>query len=55
MGYLIFIETMCFKATVTGADIPIQSELGGGLLIPRLNGIVIPPCAVVDVNCLVCQ
>lgn len=44
-----------FWSTVTGADIPINSQLGGGLLIPHPNGIVIHPGAVVGPNCLLFQ
>ncbi|MDO9394402.1 MAG: serine acetyltransferase [Methylotenera sp.] len=44
-----------FWSVVTGADIPINSKLGGGLLIPHPNGIVIHPDAVIGPNCLIFQ
>lgn len=44
-----------FWSVVTGADIPINSDLGGGLLLPHPNGIVIHPGASVGVNCLLFQ
>lgn len=44
-----------FWSTVTGADIPINSSIGGGLLLPHPNGVVIHPSAKVGVNCLVFQ
>lgn len=44
-----------FWSVVTGADIPLESQLGGGLLLPHPNGIVIHPGAVVGVNCLLFQ
>jgi serine O-acetyltransferase len=44
-----------FWSVVTGADIPINSQLGGGLLIPHPNGIVIHPGAQIGVNCLLFQ
>jgi serine O-acetyltransferase len=44
-----------FWSAITGADIPLNSTLGGGLLIPHPNGIVIHPDAEVGVNCLVFQ
>lgn len=44
-----------FWSAVTGADIPINSQLGGGLLIPHPNGIVIHPGAKIGVNCLIMQ
>jgi len=40
---------------VSGADIPINCQLGGGLLIPHPNGIVIHPQAKIGVNCLIFQ
>ena len=44
-----------FWSVVTGADIPLNCEIGGGLLIPHPNGIVIHPGAKVGVNCLIFQ
>ena len=42
-------------SVVTGADIPLNSRLGGGLLMPHPNGIVIHPNAEVGPNCLIFQ
>lgn len=44
-----------FWSVVTGADIPLNSTLGGGLLLPHPNGIVIHPDAVIGPNCLIFQ
>jgi len=44
-----------FWSAVTGADIPINSDIGGGLLIPHPNGIVIHPGARIGPNCLLFQ
>jgi serine O-acetyltransferase len=44
-----------FWSVVTGAEIPVTSQLGGGLLIPHPNGIVIHPYAVIGPNCLIMQ
>ncbi len=44
-----------FWSTVSGADIPLTCSLGGGLLIPHPNGIVIHPDAHIGVNCLIHQ
>ncbi|QEW06253.1 serine acetyltransferase [Nitrincola iocasae] len=44
-----------FWSAVSGADIPLNCEIGGGLLMPHPNGIVIHPDAVIGVNCLVFQ
>lgn len=44
-----------FWSVVTGADIPLNCKIGGGLLLPHPNGIVIHPRAVIGVNCLIFQ
>lgn len=44
-----------FWSVVTGADIPLNSQIGGGLLLPHPNGIVIHPDAIIGPNCLVFQ
>jgi serine O-acetyltransferase len=44
-----------FWSVVTGADIPLNCQIGGGLLIPHPNGIVIHPESVIGVNCLIFQ
>ncbi len=40
---------------VTGADIPLNTEIAGGLLIPHPNGIVIHPGVTIGPNCLIFQ
>ena len=45
-----------FWSVVSGADIPITaSRLGGGLLLPHPQGVVIHPDAEVGPNCLLLQ
>jgi serine O-acetyltransferase len=44
-----------FWSVVTGADIPLNCQLGGGLFLCHPNGIVIHPNAVIGVNCLIFQ
>jgi serine O-acetyltransferase len=44
-----------FWSAVTGADIPLTSQIEGGLLIPHPNGIVIHPQARIGPNCLLFQ
>jgi serine O-acetyltransferase len=44
-----------FWSVITGADIPLNCRIGGGLLIPHPNGIVIHPDAIIGVNCLIFQ
>lgn len=44
-----------FWSVVTGADIQLNSRIGGGLLIPHPNGIVIHPAASIGANCLIFQ
>ena len=44
-----------YWSAVTGAEIPLNCKLGGGLMIPHPNGIVIHPDAEVGPNCLIFQ
>ncbi|WP_084800917.1 serine acetyltransferase [Bradyrhizobium sp. Tv2a-2] len=44
-----------FWSIVTGAEIPLNCKIGGGLLIPHPNGIVVHPEAEIGVNCLIFQ
>ena len=44
-----------FWSIVTGADIPINTNIEGGLLIPHPNGIVIHPDVRIGANCLIFQ
>lgn len=44
-----------FWSAVTGADIPLNAQIGGGLKIPHPNGIVIHPDARIGPNCLLFQ
>jgi serine O-acetyltransferase len=44
-----------FWSVASGADIPINSRIGGGLIIPHPNGIVIHPEACIGPNCLIFQ
>jgi serine O-acetyltransferase len=44
-----------FWSAVSGADIPLNVSIGGGLLIPHPNGIVVHPDAIIGPNCLIFQ
>lgn len=44
-----------FWSAVTGADIPLNCQIGGGLLLPHPNGVVIHPDARIGPNCLIFQ
>ncbi|MGF1512526.1 MAG: serine O-acetyltransferase [Elainellaceae cyanobacterium] len=44
-----------FWSAVTGADIPINCQIGGGLMLPHPNGVVIHPNARIGPNCLFFQ
>jgi serine O-acetyltransferase len=44
-----------FWSVVTGADIPLNCRLGGGLLLPHPNGVVIHPEVEIGPNCLLFQ
>ena len=40
---------------MTGAEIALATQIGGGLLIPHPNGIVIHPNVIIGPNCLIFQ
>jgi serine O-acetyltransferase len=44
-----------FWSAVCGAEIDLKVQIGGGLLIPHPNGIVIFPDVVIGANCLIFQ
>ncbi len=44
-----------FWSIVTASDIPLNCQLGGGLVLPHPTGIVINPGAVIGPNCLLSQ
>lgn len=44
-----------FWSVVTGADIPLGCRIGGGLLLPHPNGVVIHCDVVIGPNCLIFQ
>lgn len=44
-----------FWSVVAAADIPLNCQIQGGLLLPHPNGIVIHPDAVIGPNCLILQ
>lgn len=44
-----------FWSAVSGADIPLNCQLGGGLVMRHPNGIVIHPEASIGPNCLIFQ
>jgi serine O-acetyltransferase len=44
-----------FWSAVSGADVPLNCRIAGGLVLPHPNGIVIHPRAVLGPNCLVFQ
>ncbi len=44
-----------FWSVVTGADIPLNCKIEGGLLLPHPNGVVIHPGASIGANCLIFQ
>lgn len=44
-----------FWTIVTGANIPIMTRIGGGLIMPHPSGIVVHADAVIGPNCLIMQ
>ncbi len=44
-----------FWSVITQADIPLNARIGGGLLLPHPNGVVIHPRAEIGPNCQIMQ
>ena len=44
-----------FWSVVSGADIPLNARLDGGLMLPHPNGVVIHPDAHIGPNCIIFQ
>ena len=44
-----------FWSVITGADIPVNCQIEGGLCIPHPNGIVIHPQVHIGPNCMIFQ
>ena len=44
-----------FWSVVTGAEIDLMAQIGGGCILPHPNGVVIHPAAKIGVNCLIYQ
>jgi serine O-acetyltransferase len=44
-----------FWSVVTGSDIPVNTRIAGGLLLPHPNGVVIHPECRIGPNCLIFQ
>lgn len=44
-----------FWSVVTGADIPLGCKIGGGLVLPHPNGVVIHPGVEIGPNCMLFQ
>lgn len=44
-----------FWSVVAGAEIDLNTKIGGGLLLPHPNGVVIHPLAEIGPNCLIFQ
>ncbi|KAA0968510.1 serine acetyltransferase [Aureimonas fodinaquatilis] len=44
-----------FWTVITQAEIQLGTDIGGGLLLPHPNGIVLHPDAVIGANCLILQ
>jgi serine O-acetyltransferase len=50
-----FVLEHRFWSVMTGADIPINCNLGGGLMMPHPTGVVIHPDAIIGPNCMIFQ
>lgn len=44
-----------FWSVISQAEIPLETQMGGGLFLPHPNGIVVHPRAVIGPNCMILQ
>lgn len=44
-----------FWTIICGCDIPINSQIGGGLILPHPTGVVIHPSSTIGNNCIIFQ
>ncbi len=51
----IYVLHHRFWSVAASADIPLDCQLGGGLILRHPNGVVIHPEAVIGPNCLILQ
>ena len=51
----LYITKHRFWSVVTGADIPLNCQIAGGLKLTHPNGVVIHPKASIGPNCLILQ
>ena len=51
----VAIERHRLWSIISGADIPVNCQIGGGLMLPHPNGVVIAPDANIGINCIIFQ
>jgi serine O-acetyltransferase len=51
----LFVLRYRFWSVVTSSEIDLMVQIGGGLLLPHPNGVVIHPDAKIGINCLIHQ
>ena len=44
-----------FWSLVSGAELPVTTDIGGGLMLPHPNGVVVHPKSVIGPNCILFQ
>lgn len=55
LGRRIAVLRHRFWSAVTGADLPPNARIDGGLVLPHPNGVVIHPGATIGPNCMIFQ
>ncbi len=55
LGIKYWVLSHRFWSIITGAEIDLDCQIGGGLLLPHPNGIVIHPNVKIGPNCLIFQ
>lgn len=55
--FMLYIAVLRHRwwSLATGADIPLNTTIGGGLLLTHPNGVVVHPDTIIGVNCLLFQ
>jgi len=55
LGRRVAVLRHCIWSLVTGAEVPLNAKLGGGLVLPHPNGVVIHPATTIGPNCMIFQ
>lgn len=51
----VYSQTFRFWTIITQAELPLNGDLGGGLMLPHPNGVVVHPKVKIGPNCILFQ